>query len=158
MSGKEHHYSLALVWDSDDSSSTHNYNSYSRDHQITIEGKGTLNVSADPAFKGSKELWNPEDQLVAALSSCHMLTYLDLASRHKLLVLAYEDRATGLMVQEGNGGRFTEVTLNPSVTLAEGSDEKIAAQLHHDAHNECFIANSVNFPVDCLPSFLFKKV
>ena len=158
MAGKEHLYSLALVWDSDDSSTTQDYNSYSRDHQITIEGKGTLNVSADPAFKGSKGLWNPEDQLVAALSSCHMLTYLALASRNKLLVLAYEDKATGLMVQEGNGGRFTEVTLKPSVTLAEGSDENMAAQLHHDAHNECFIANSVNFPVGCRPNFSFKKI
>ena len=153
MDGKEHHYALTLVWDSDDSAPTHSYSSYTRDHQIAIDGKERLNLSADAAFKGSADLWNPEDQLVSALSSCHMLTYLALASRNNLVVLAYKDRAKGIMVQEGNGGRFKEVTLHPEVTLGANSDLHLATSLHHEAHEECFIANSVNFPVYCRPNF-----
>ena len=158
MSGRQHHYALTLIWDSDDGKPTYNYASYNRDHQVVISGKQKLNISADAAFKGSADLWNPEDQLVSALSSCHMLTYLALASRNKLVVLAYKDEATGIMVQEGNGGRFKEVTLHPDVTLEEGSDLALAERLHEEAHHECFIANSGNFPVNCKERFSFRKL
>ena len=84
---------------------------------------------------------------MVALSSCHMLSYLALAALEGLTVAAYEDAASGTMQEEGRGGRFTEVVLRPRVTLAPGSDLARAEALHEEAHNICYIANSVNFPV-----------
>ncbi|MGE5766412.1 MAG: OsmC family protein, partial [Bacteroidota bacterium] len=99
------------------------------------------------AFRGDPNLHNPEDMLVLALSSCHMLSYLALAALEGLEVVAYEDSAQGTMQQEGRGGRFTDVLLRPRVTVAPGSDLSRAEALHDEAHRTCFIANSVNFPV-----------
>ncbi|NIA68169.1 OsmC family peroxiredoxin [Pelagibius litoralis] len=145
--GKDHHYTLQLTWTGAEAGPTRDYRVYSREYRVDFDGKPSMTGSADPAFKGDPKLHNPEELLLLALSSCHMLSYLALASLEGLVVTAYEDNASGTMVQEGRGGRFNKVTLRPKVTLAPGSDLARAETLHGDANRTCFIANSVNFPV-----------
>lgn len=144
---KDHHYQAKLTWTGAAAGGTRDYQSYSREYRVDFEGKPSLTGSADPAFRGDPKLHNPEDLLVVALASCHMLSFLALAALEGLEVVAYEDEAGGTMQQEGRGGRFTEVVLRPRVTLAPGSDPARAEALHEQAHATCFIANSVNFPV-----------
>jgi len=145
--GKTHSYAATLTWTGAAGGGTRDYKSYSREYRVEFDGKPAMTGSADPAFRGDPGLHNPEDLLMVALSSCHMLSYLALAALEGLVVTAYEDAASGTMQQEGRGGRFTEVVLRPRVTLAPGSDLTRAESLHEDAHKTCFIANSVNFPV-----------
>jgi len=145
--GKAHHYEAKLTWTGAAAGPTRDYKSYSREYRVEFDGKPPMTGSADPAFRGDPALHNPEELLLVALSSCHMLSYLALAALEGLEVVAYEDAAGGTMQQEGRGGRFTEVVLRPRVLLAPGSDPARAETLHEDAHETCFIANSVNFPV-----------
>jgi organic hydroperoxide reductase OsmC/OhrA len=148
MSGREHHYEVAVRWTGNTGKGTARYLEYGRDHDITAPGKPLLKGSADPAFLGQPDRWNPEDLLVASLSECHMLTYLALCARERIIVIAYEDNATGTMTEApGNAGRMTEVVLAPVVTITDAAKAERAAELHHDANKACFIANSVNFPV-----------
>lgn len=142
-----HHYRTHLKW-TGAAAGFADYDSYDRTHQIAAPGKPALTASSDPAFLGLPELWNPEDMLVAALSSCHMLSYLACCARARIVVTAYEDRATGTMIEDGKGGgRFTEVILRPVVTIIDPAKLEHATRLHGTAHKVCFIANSVNFPV-----------
>lgn len=144
---RDHHYAADLAWAGAAQGGTVNYRAYSRHYQVRADGKPTLDLSADPGFRGDAALYNPEDLLLASLAGCHMLTYLALASLKGLVVVAYEDKATGTMRQVGNGGHFTEVVLHPVVTIAAGQDAVLAEHLHEDAGRDCFIAASVNFPV-----------
>lgn len=112
--------------------------------------------SSDPAFRGTPDRYNPEDLLVASLSACHMLFYLHLCATGKVVVTAYEDEASGTMVEvPGTGGHFTEVMLRPRVTISS-DDADLAQSLHDKAHHLCFIANSVNFPVRCEPEVVVQ--
>jgi organic hydroperoxide reductase OsmC/OhrA len=111
-----------------------------------MEGKPALEGSADPTFRGDPARHNPEDLLVAALAACHLLSYLAECARAGIEVIAYEDRASGIMALKDGRMRFTEVTLAPQVTIGAGDLERAQA-LHAKAHDQCFIANSVNFPV-----------
>ena len=148
--GREHGYAVQLRWTGNEGRGTAGYRAYSREHEIHVSGKPVLVGSADPAFRGDASRYNPEDLLVAALSACHMLWYLHLCSDAGIVVTGYTDEAHGVMVQDASGGgRFREVTLRPTVTLAPGSDSNRGEALHADAHRRCFIANSVNFPVRC---------
>ncbi|MFQ5774963.1 MAG: OsmC family protein [Kiloniellaceae bacterium] len=144
---KEHGYEVKLTWTGAAQGPVADYAGYSREYRIEVAGKPPLAGSADPMFKGDAALHNPEDLLVAALSGCHMLTYLALCARAGIEVVSYEDTAGGTMVLEGGGGHFTEATLRPRVVVAAGSDVDKARALHANAHADCFIANSVNFPV-----------
>jgi organic hydroperoxide reductase OsmC/OhrA len=147
MSGKRHHYRATLAWS--DPQGTNKLSTYSRNHVVRIAGKPDLALSADPAFRGDPALHNPEDLLVVSLASCHMLWYLGLCARAGIAVTHYVDEAEGTMVEEAaTGGRFERVVLHPRVTIASGDIEKARA-LHKDAHRLCFVANSVNFPVEC---------
>ena len=152
--GKQHHYRVTTVWDGAGAGTTRDYRSYSREHRIEVAGKAPLRASADAAFRGDPALHNPEDLLVASLSTCHMLWYLHLCSAAGVEVLHYEDDATGVMVETPGSGRFSEVTLRPKVTISAESDEAAALAQHERAHRECFIANSVNFPVRHEPVIL----
>lgn len=143
---RQHAYAARLVWTGAAQGPTKDYKSYSRDYEVEIEGKPTLAGSADAAFRGDPARHDPEHLLVAALSACHMLWYLHLCAEAGILVTAYEDEASGSLVAEPGNGRFTEVVLHPAVTIAAG-DKELAESLHERAHKECFIANSVNFPV-----------
>ncbi|NKQ54514.1 OsmC family peroxiredoxin [Amycolatopsis sp. K13G38] len=145
---REHDYRVTVRWTGNTGAGTENYRGYGRDHDVTAEGKPTLRGSADPAFRGTPDRWNPEELLVAALSECHMLTYLSLCARDGVVVTAYVDAASGTMREApGGSGRFTEVVLRPEVTLADPAMIAKAESLHERAHATCFIANSVSFPV-----------
>lgn len=147
---REHHYEVTVRWTGD--TGTTSYRDYARDHDVEAAGKPTLAGTVDPAFLGTADRWNPEDLLVASLSECHMLTYLALCAGAGVVVTAYADHASGVMQEDrAGGGRFTEVVLRPEVTVAAEEMREKATALHHDAHNRCFIANSVNFPVRHVP-------
>ncbi|TWA68096.1 organic hydroperoxide reductase OsmC/OhrA [Azospirillum brasilense] len=148
MAGREHRYDTTVTWTGNQGSGTSGYKAYSRDLEIAAPGKPPIPGSADPAFRGDPARYNPEDMLVASLSACHMLWYLHLCAVNGVTVTAYSDPASGTMAEDASGGgRFTEVVLRPQVTLAAGSDPAKAVALHHEAHEKCFIANSVTFPV-----------
>jgi organic hydroperoxide reductase OsmC/OhrA len=152
MSDSKHHrYEARTLWECGPGGPPANYEGYARAHRIEIAGKPTIAASADPAFRSDPALHNPEDLLVASLSSCHMLWYLHLAVVKKIAIRAYDDRAYGIMAETPLPGRFIEVVLRPTVTIARGGDTALAAKLHERAHAECFVANSVNFPVRCEP-------
>lgn len=147
MNGK-HDYKLSLTWKGNRGNGTSDYKSYGREYSIQIDHKETLTGSSDPSFHGDKTKYNPEDMLVAALSSCHMLSYLHVCAVGGVVVLDYIDHATGLMETTPDGaGRFIEVTLNPTVIVADAGMIEKANQFHKKANALCFIANSVNFPV-----------
>jgi organic hydroperoxide reductase OsmC/OhrA len=149
---KSHRYALDLQWTGNTGSGTSGYRDYRREHVITIDGKPPLTVSADRAFFGDPALTNPEELLLAALSSCHLLSYLAVAARAGIVVTAYQDHADGTMAENGRGGgRFTQVVLRPQVTVARAADIDAATALHHDAAAQCYIAASVNFPVEHEP-------
>jgi organic hydroperoxide reductase OsmC/OhrA len=150
---RAHRYEGRLVWTGAARGPTRTYASYSREYEVAFEGKPVLRGSADPAFRGDASLHNPEELLVAALSSCHCLSYLALAALGGIVVTAYEDAATGTMEETRGAGRFKEVVLHPRVTIASGDPDKARA-LHEEAHATCFIAASVNFPVRCEPEIV----
>jgi organic hydroperoxide reductase OsmC/OhrA len=155
---KQHIYPIRTEWTGNLGEGTANYRAYSRDHVISATGKPDLSGSSDPAFRGDASRYNPEDLLVASLSSCHMLWYLHLCAQARIVVLAYRDDAAGTMVEDADGGgRFSEAVLRPVATLAAGGDAASAAALHEEAHRLCFIANSVNFPVRIEPTVLVAE-
>jgi len=145
----KHEYAVNLRWTGNRGTGTSNYRAYGRDHEISAPLK-TIAVpgSSDPHFRGDASRYNPEELLLASLSACHMLSYLHLCAIHDVVVTAYDDEATGIMAENADGsGEFTEVILQPRVTIAPGSDITKATDLHGDAGKLCFIARSVNFPV-----------
>jgi len=144
-----HHFSARLTWTGAASGATRSYETYSRDHLIEVPGKPPLPGSADAVFRGDASRHNPEDLLVASLAACHMLTYLAQAARAGVCVVAYADDASGTMQLHNGKMRFTEVSLRPQVVIAAGGDQAQAQRLHQQAHEDCFIANSVNFPISC---------
>ncbi|MGI4757190.1 MAG: OsmC family protein [Janthinobacterium lividum] len=150
MIGKDHHYSATLRWTGNRGTGTSGYRDYDRSYTLAANGKAELEGSSDPTFRGDAAKWNPEEMLLSALSSCHMLSYLHQCADAGITVLEYTDDMSGTMELDRDGaGRFTGVTLRPRVLLADTADLKLAESLHHVAHEKCFIANSVNFPVRC---------
>ncbi|HLH09083.1 MAG TPA: OsmC family protein [Terriglobales bacterium] len=146
---KQHTYHIAVEWTGNDGTGTSSYKAYRRDHRIVAAGKPTIEASSDPAFRGDAARYNPEELLVASLSSCHMLWYLHLCATNQVTVLEYHDTAEGVMEERPDGsGAFVRVVLRPAVKIRAGDDRAKAALLHHEAHRMCFIANSVNFPVE----------
>ncbi len=158
MSDKQHHYPVEVVWSGNHGSGTKTYQGYGREHEIRVAGKPVIAGSSDAAFRGDATRHNPEDMLVAAISSCHMLWYLHLAAVAGVVVTSYVDSAVGTLLEHANDGRFTEVVLHPLVTITADSDPVRAASVHEDAHRACFIANSVNFPVRCEPRIVIESV
>jgi organic hydroperoxide reductase OsmC/OhrA len=145
---REHRYEVSVVWQGNSGSGTSAYNAYSRNHEFSAAGKPAIGGSSDPAFRGDRTRYNPEELLVAALSACHMLSYLHLCAVNGVIVTAYEDAASGLMKETAEGGgAFTEAVLRPVVTIQAGSPEETALRLHEEAGRLCFIASSVRFPV-----------
>ena len=145
---REHTYTVTVTWTGNNGPGTTAYRAYARRHEIHAVGKPAIPASSDPAFRGDSSRYNPEELLVASLSSCHMLWYLHLCATNGVVVTSYEDCAEGMMVEQSSGeGQFTEVVLAPEIVLAPGSDIDRAHALHAEAHAKCFVANSVNFPV-----------
>ena len=150
---RTHRYDLAMTWTGNRGTGTSSYRDYGRDHEVGAEGRPIMKGSSDPVFHGDKARWNPELELVAALSQCHMLSYLHVCAAAGVVVTGYEDAPYGLMAETEDGaGHFTEVVLRPSVTVASADMAERAAKLHEEANEKCFIASSVNFPVRHEPS------
>jgi organic hydroperoxide reductase OsmC/OhrA len=148
----EHHYALEIEWTGNRGTGTADYKAYGRDHVVRADGKHDLAGSSDRSFRGDPDRWNPEELLLAALSQCHMLSYLHEAAINGIVVESYTDAATGTMEQTHNGGgHFTLATLRPRVTISAG-DLALATSLHQPASEKCFIAASVNFPVKHEPT------
>ena len=166
--GREHHYRITTTWTGNLGTGTSDYRSYSRNHEIAIPGKSApLPGSSDPAFRGDPARYTPEELLVASLSACHMLWFLHLCAQAGIVVTEYRDAASGTMTEHGRAehgraehdmaeddsgsGEFTRVILRPRVVIADPARIADATALHHRAHHLCFIARSVNFPVDHEP-------
>lgn len=143
-----HTYRATLAWRGNSGDGTRRYDGYARMFDVAIDGKPTLRGSADAAFRGDASLHNPEDLLLAAIASCHMLSYLALCARHRICVLDYVDHAVASMQLDiDGGGRFTEVVLHPVVLVEDDSRQALPKELHAVAHRLCFVANSCNFPI-----------
>ena len=142
-----HTYKSQLLWDGNLGEGTSTYAGYGRQYRVVIDGKPDLHGTADPMFRGEAEKHNPEDLFLAAVSSCHMLSYLALCARGSINVVSYRDDASGDLWLEGGGGRFTEIRLHPVVTIADARDVDRARALHEKAHELCFIANSSSVPI-----------
>jgi organic hydroperoxide reductase OsmC/OhrA len=143
----QHSYEVSVEWLGNRGTGTSDYKAYGRENSVSANGKPSIDGSADRAFRGDAARWNPEELLLAALSQCHMLSYLHVAATNGIVVTAYTDATTGTLLQTNNGGgHFTEVTLRPVVTIEQG-DPELAKSLHHEASEKCFIAASVNFPL-----------
>ena len=148
-----HRYHVTVEWTGNRGSGTSGYRDYGRTHVARTDGKPEIPGSSDPHFRGEPERWSPEDLLVVSLSQCHMLWYLHMCAVNGVVVTGYLDAAEGTMDEQGDaGGRFTKVVLRPQVTVADESMVERAGALHHEAHARCFIAQSVNFPVEYEPA------
>ncbi|WP_460776329.1 OsmC family protein [Microbacterium sp. GXF7504] len=144
----EHRYELTSVWTGNRGTGTSGYRDYDRSITVEVAGKPELLASSDTPFRGDPTRWNPEDMLMAALSECHLLSYLHACVGAGVIVVSYRDRATGVMREDGKGGgAFVEVVLHPDVVVADASMVEAAEAAHAQANAWCFIANSVNFPV-----------
>lgn len=155
---RTHRYETTTVWTGNAGQGTANYRSYRRTHTTTAKDRPEIAASSDPAFRGDRERWNPELLLVAALSQCHLLSYLHQCAVNGVVVVGYLDRASGTMGETANGGgRFEEVVLRPLVTVAEAGMIGRAEALHEAASERCFIASSVNFPVRHEPEIVVAE-
>lgn len=155
MAYGEHKYRVSVQWTGNKGTGTSGYRAYARDHIIRAGTKPDIPGSSDAAFLGDAARWNPEDLLLASASACHKLWYLHLCADAGIGVLAYADEAEGTMIDSPEQGRFTEIVLHPRVAIRAGDDRELAANLHHKAHEKCYVANSVNFPIRCEPTIEF---
>ena len=153
MARDAHEYVARLIWDGNTGNGTSTYAGYGRQYRVLMEGKPAIEGTADPMFKGDASRHNPEDLFLAAISGCHMLSYLALCAREGVNVLAYEDDVRGTLKFDGRGGgKFEEVVLHPMVTIAEGDDRELAERLHERAHELCYIAASCSVPIHHEPT------
>ena len=151
---KLHDFASAIVWTGNRGEGTRAYKGYDRTWDIFLPGKDIIHCSNDPLLGGDPAKMNPEDLLISALSACHMLWYLHLASNAGIVVTGYSDDPIGHGETLPNGaGRFLAAVLRPKISVQEGADLEFAGELHHKVHDFCFIARSVNFPVSYEPTF-----
>ena len=156
---KQIQYQVSIKWTVNKGDGTKDYDAYDRSHEVNIKGKKKLACSSDSPFRGDAKKHNPEDLLLASLSSCHMLWYLRLCASEGVVVLDYVDDAEGKMIQTSNGsGYFTEVILSPKVVVADQTMVKKALELHKKANAFCFIANSVKFSIYHKPEIIVKQL
>ena len=152
MTGRQHTYRVSIEWTGNRGRGTPGPTGYDRDHMITSGTKPPIAGSSDPAFRGDPARWNPEELLLASISACHKLWYLGLCARSGISVVSYRDEAEGTMAEDPNGaGRFISAVLRPAIVIQAAGDIAEATRLLRDAHEYCFIANSVNFPVTVIP-------
>jgi organic hydroperoxide reductase OsmC/OhrA len=146
---RDHVYRIANTWTGNRGTGTSGYRAYGRESEVAADGKSsTLALSADPTYRGDPRSFNPEELLVASVSSCHMLWYLHLCADAGVIVTAYRDEAEGRMAAHRDGsGEFVGIVLRPRVTIAQSDRAADALALHERAHAMCFIARSVNFPI-----------
>lgn len=149
-----HSYTSHINWTGNTGQGTASYKGYARTWDVAVPGKPVIHCSNDPLLGGDPGLMNPEDLLLSALSACHMLWYLHYAADAGIVVTAYSDTPDGVgEVGPGGAGRFVSATLRPVIRVRPGSDLALAEAIHHRIPKVCFIARSVNFPVDHAPTF-----
>ena len=137
-----HAYRSRLSWQG---STAAGYDAYDRTHRVAVPPAGTeLELSSDPAFKGDERLPNPEQLLLAAASSCQLLSFLAIAARSRVDVLAYEDEADAIMPEDSKPMRITRITLRPKIAVAAGADLDRVRRMVDSAHKTCFVANTLN--------------
>jgi len=154
MAGKEHRYRPVITWTGNTGQGTASYEAYERSHVISAPGKPDIPGASDANFRGDASRWNPEDLFVVSASTCHMLWYLHLCAVNGVVVLDYRDEPEGVMIEEADGsGAFARIVLKPKIRLAAGSSEDKARELHHEAHRNCFIANSAKCDITAEPVF-----
>jgi organic hydroperoxide reductase OsmC/OhrA len=145
-------YRVTVAWKRESADFT--YPTYNRNHVWRVGERTVIEASAAPEYKGDGERIDPEEALVAALSSCHMLTFLAIAARKRLTVESYEDDAVGHMTKNDKGKLWiSHVTLRPRIRFADGvtiAREQLD-EMHHLSHEECFIANSVKTEIAVEP-------
>jgi organic hydroperoxide reductase OsmC/OhrA len=152
---KSQQFTSTIVWTGNRGEGTRTYRGYDRTWDIAISGKAVVHCSNDPQLGGDPSKMNPEELLLTALASCHMLWYLHLASDAGIVVTAYKDEPMGEGETLKNGaGRFTSAVIRPEITVRAGADLVLAAALHERVHEFCFIARSVNFPIRYEPRFV----
>ncbi len=140
----QHAYALDLSW----TGKTEDPRTYDRSYILSGNGKTEIAGSADPASRGDTTKWNPEEMLLASLASCHMLWYLYLCAAAKIVVIEYKDHPTGILNIDPNGkSAFAEAALNPQIVITDPSRIADAIALQQQAHDKCYIINSVNFAV-----------
>jgi organic hydroperoxide reductase OsmC/OhrA len=146
---KEHQYTTKIAWTGNRGDGTARYRGYDRTWSIIIDGKAAIECSNDPLLGGDPSRPNPEDLLLSALSACHMLWYLHLANNAGIVVTDYVDEPVGFGETLPNGaGRFSRAILRPAIGVSRGADLDRAKSLHAEVERYCFIARSVNFPVE----------
>ncbi|KAF2082634.1 OsmC family protein [Flavobacterium sharifuzzamanii] len=144
----KHLFKAEVNWTSKQNPADSSKRFYSKSHQIKIERKPVLDISAAKAFKGDPALYNPEDLLLSSLVSCHMMSYLYVCAQNGIEVLEYSDNAEAtLEVNPDGSGRFVEARLYPKVKISNSDKRELALDLHHKANQLCFIANSCNFSI-----------
>ncbi len=148
----KHHYKLDVEWTGNSGKGTHDYRSYERSYLVSVEGEPSIEGFSDPKFLGDPTKYNPEELLLASLSSCHMLWYLYLCSENQIIVTNYQNHVLGEVDSSApNGGRFVYAKLQPTITITHLDHIDLAKKLHKQAHQKCFIANSLNFSIDIAP-------
>jgi organic hydroperoxide reductase OsmC/OhrA len=154
MTERNHRYRTHLTWTGSAAADAAAFRNHDRSYRLEAPGKPAIAGSSDKVFRGDAARWNPEDLLIAALSACHHLWYMGLCAEAGIVVVTYEDDADGEMIEEtpGGAGQFVRVTLRPRVALAPDGDRDRALALHEVAHRNCFVARSVNFPVELAPT------
>ncbi|MCG6902055.1 MAG: OsmC family protein [Rhodobacter sp.] len=151
---RENQFTSSIVWTGNTGAGTRTYRGYDRTWNVEIPGKPVIMCSNDPELGGDPTLMNPEDMLLSALSACHMLWYLHLASTAGIVVTGYRDEPLGIGETAPDGaGRFVRATLRPRISVARGADLDKADAIHRDIHKYCFIARSVSFPVTIEATF-----
>jgi organic hydroperoxide reductase OsmC/OhrA len=149
----QHQYHTTVKWTGNLGKGTTAYNAYQRSHTISVDKKVIIEGSADPAFRGDPGKHNPEELFLASIAGCHMLWYLHLCAVNGVVVESYLDKAKGVMETKADGsGRFTEITLAPDIIVTDESMLRVALQQHEKAHEMCFLASSVNFPIHIVPN------
>jgi organic hydroperoxide reductase OsmC/OhrA len=147
----DHHYQVHVTWTGNTGQGTATYQGYSRAHEISIPQKPPIHGTTDVRRFNDKSAYTPEELLVAALSACHMMWTLHLCADAGITVVSYTDQAHGTMHPHGQTGQFSEVTLRPLMKITDPARIADAEALHVQAHHNCNIARSVNFPVHCEP-------
>jgi organic hydroperoxide reductase OsmC/OhrA len=142
-----HTYASTLTWAG---STGDGYEAYGRAHQVVPQGAPTLRLSADPAFLGDPSLANPEQLVLAAASSCQLLSFLAVAARARVDVVGYVDDATAVMPEDQTPVRITEITLRPVITV-RGAEPARVERLVRLAHDQCYVANTLNAAVHVVP-------
>jgi organic hydroperoxide reductase OsmC/OhrA len=143
---REHKFIAELNWTGSSQGPAVSYEQYSREWTFRQDDREDLIGTAAVPYRGVPDLRNPEDLLLASVSACHCLTFLAEAVMAKISVISYTDQCEATMKIQDGRMRITEVILRPVVTISGGDVDRVE-QLHHKAHDGCFIANSVNFPI-----------